>query len=204
MSSEAVTCLCMNGLGENDYLRAMLKVKMNRGRRKEIEWIDHTNCGVTISSDHKTISKTTGDRGWNRIARSREPLTQGQNILEFCVYNKKGLFATRGSIVVGVHPNPDCIAGVCEPGFHVSSLSTKFHAIDIVDDEDKNNDWMFKGNIIRVEVDFDTNKTQIFCNGKLRIDSAVSHKPRMADRWYFTFMFATKSQIRIVSSSIVY
>ncbi len=205
MSTPApVICTCSNDLGSKEelYLRNLLRSKLTIVSRP-VEWIDHKKTQIEISPDHKLLYKSKGKQGWDKVVRSAQPLTRGKNILEFRVEHMDRAPLGTVSMVVGVHPTPDCEAGVCEPGFHVSSLGVTFHTVSRPNNDDHDTSWMLNDNIIRLEVDFNADTIQVFCNGVLRMECTNSHKPSTMPNSYFTFMLSTvRMQIRILSSSI--
>jgi hypothetical protein len=204
MTDDLVVVSCSNTVSTDDN-EELLRLRQHlRGIMisAPVRWVDHTNSGIIISHDNKTLEKAGGNANWDKICRSVNPLTRGLNVIEFIVDKSD---QTR-AMVVGVHPNPNCKAGLCEPGFHVSSVGISFNSSFSKTDrhnrsmQQSDTSWMV-GNNIRVEVDFITDRTQIFCNGELKVSAVETHKPSKMPNCYFTFMlYAPHMKVQILTS----
>jgi hypothetical protein len=186
------------------YLRELLRAQLST-KLRTIEWVDNTNSKILISHDHRTIKKVEGDSNWDRIARSKYPLTRGVNSLEFRLQRLPNA-REEPSIVIGVHPTPDCEAGMCQPGVHVSSVGVTFNTDVNTDSVQTGGDtlWMI-GNIIRVEVDFFNDEIRVLCNGEVKIKNAPTHKLSDMPNCYFNFMICFPDvEICILNSSVIW
>ncbi len=212
MTTDQVVCTCINTINKNDSddvlnLRNLLRNSMSGVYlTQQVQWLDHTNCGIEISSDHKTLSKNSvSSEAWDKIARSHIPLTKGLNILEFKINARPPTFMP--AMVVGVHPTNDCKAGFCEPGLHVSSVGVAFHVVASGNTTHGHNtgfdtSWMM-GQRVRVEVDFIQDKIRFYADDILKMENAETHAPSMMPGSYFTFMISAPScAIEILRSSV--
>jgi hypothetical protein len=202
-------CTLIDGLDEDGkYLRTLLRFKLHVVHH-QVTWVDHKNSGMQISPDHMTLTKQGGMDTWDKISRSKRPLTRGKNELTFRI-NKipdTSTLSTSTTLVVGVHPHPNCEVAMCEPGFHVSSVGVCFGALQYPETTSRDRmgyetTWLTVGKTIRVVLDFFEDKISVFCNDELKMVNDANHKPSKSLEWYFTFMLCSPNvEIQILSSS---